>query len=58
MSDLDRIGRRPVLTAISAAALAGFLRANVSPSKALDRVPSVLIFDVAIRLIARHAGRS
>ena len=52
MSDLDHIGRRPVLAGIGAAALVGLLRPYTRVrAQALDRPPSVLVFDVAESLL-------
>jgi 2-haloacid dehalogenase len=47
MSDLDHIGRRPVLAGIGAAALAAVFNPIQVRAQALDRPPSVLVFDVA-----------
>jgi 2-haloacid dehalogenase len=51
MSDLDNIGRRPVLAGIGAAALAAFLNPTLVRAQTLDRPPSVLVFDVAESLL-------
>jgi 2-haloacid dehalogenase len=51
MSDLDHVGRRPVLAGIGAAALAGFFKPALLRAQALDRPPSVLVFDVAESLL-------
>ena len=50
MTDLDHIGRRPVLAGIGAAALA-FLDPTLGGAQALDRPPAVLVFDVAESLL-------
>jgi 2-haloacid dehalogenase len=57
MSDLHRIGRRPVLAGIGAAATATFLRPPRAWAQTLDRPPSVLIFDVAETLLDLQALR-
>lgn len=57
MSNLDDIGRRPVLTGIGAAALAGLLSPTLVRAQALDRPPSVLVFDVAESLLDLQAMR-
>jgi 2-haloacid dehalogenase len=51
MSNPDYIGRRPVLAGIGATALAGFLNPTSVCAQALDRLPSVLVFDVAESLL-------
>jgi 2-haloacid dehalogenase len=51
MSCLDHIGRRPVLAGIGAAAVAGFWNPTAVQAQALDRAPSVLVFDVAETLL-------
>ena len=51
MSDLHHVGRRPVLAGIGAAALAGFFNSSAVRAQAIDRPPSVLIFDVAESLL-------
>jgi 2-haloacid dehalogenase len=51
MSNLDHIGRRPVLAGIGASALAGCLKPTPVRAQALDRAPSVLVFDVAETLL-------
>lgn len=51
MHDRERIGRRPVLVAIGTAALAGFGRPSPLAAQAVDRAPSVLVFDVAETLL-------
>jgi 2-haloacid dehalogenase len=48
---LDHVGRRPVLAGIGAAALAGFFNPAPVRAQALDRAPSVLVFDVAETLL-------
>jgi 2-haloacid dehalogenase len=51
MSDLDHIGRRPVLAGIGAAALTGLFNASPLWAQTPDRPPSVLVFDVAESLL-------
>jgi len=51
MSDLDYVGRRPVLAGIGAAAVAAFFKPTLVRARALDRPPSVLVFDVAESLL-------
>lgn len=51
MSDLDCIGRRTVLAGIGAVALDGFCNPTQVRAGALDRAPSVLVFDVAETLL-------
>jgi 2-haloacid dehalogenase len=51
MSDLDQIGRRPVLAGLGAAALAAFYNATPLRAQAIDQPPSVLVFDVAESLL-------
>lgn len=58
MRDRERIGRRPVLVAIGTAALAGFGRPALLAAQALDRAPSVLVFDVAETLLDLQALRT
>ena len=51
MSDLDRIGRRPVLAGIGASALAAFLSPASVRAQPIDRPPKVLVFDVSESLL-------
>jgi 2-haloacid dehalogenase len=51
MSDLDNIARRPVLAGIGATAFAAFFNLALVRAQALDRAPSVLVFDVAETLL-------
>jgi 2-haloacid dehalogenase len=51
MSDLHPIGRRPVLAGIGTAALATFFSPALARAQALDRAPSVLVFDIAESLL-------
>jgi 2-haloacid dehalogenase len=51
MSDLDCIGRRPFLAGIGAVAMAAFSEPTRVWAQALDRPPSVLVFDVAESLL-------
>jgi hypothetical protein len=51
MSDLDCIGRRPFLAGIGAVAMAAFSEPARVRAQALDRPPSVLVFDVAESLL-------
>jgi len=51
VNDLDHIGRRPILTGIGATALAAFFNFSPVRAQALDRLPSVLVFDVAESLL-------
>src|SRR5262249_15099937 len=55
MSELQPIGRRPVLAGIGAATFATFFTAPAVRSQALDRPPSVLVFDVAESLLDLQA---
>jgi 2-haloacid dehalogenase len=57
MSDLDHIGRRAVLAGIGAAALGAFFNPTQVRAQALDRAPSVLVFDVAESLLDLQALR-
>lgn len=57
MSEFDHIGRRPLLAAIGTAALAGFGKPTPLAAQALDRAPSVLVFDVAESLLDLQALR-
>jgi 2-haloacid dehalogenase len=57
VSDLDHIGRRPVLAGIGAAALGAFFNPTLVRAQALDRPPSVLVFDVAESLLDLQALR-
>jgi 2-haloacid dehalogenase len=57
MSDLHHIGRRPVLSGIGTAALASFFDPPLARAQALDRPPSVLVFDVAESLLDLQALR-
>jgi len=57
MSNLRRIGRRPVLTGIGAASLASFFKPPAIRAQALGRTPSVLVFDVAESLLDLQALR-
>jgi 2-haloacid dehalogenase len=57
MSDLDLIGRRPVLAGFGLAALATFFDTPPVRAQALDRAPSVLVFDVAESLLDLQALR-
>jgi 2-haloacid dehalogenase len=57
MSDLDRIGRRPVIAGIGAATLAAVFNPALVRAQALDRPPSVLVFDVAESLLDLQALR-
>jgi hypothetical protein len=57
VNDLDQIGRRPVLTGIGATALAAFFDSSPVRARALDRPPSVLVFDVAESLLDLQALR-
>ena len=56
MADLDHIGRRPVLAGIGVAALATFFNPPLV-GQALDRAPSVLVFDVTETLLDLQALR-
>jgi 2-haloacid dehalogenase len=51
MSDLDYIGRRPFLAGIGAVAAAAVFKPALVRAQALDRPPSVLVFDVAESLL-------
>jgi 2-haloacid dehalogenase len=51
MSNLDHIGRRPVLAGIGAAALAASFNSSPVQAQVLDRPPSVPVFDVAESLL-------
>jgi 2-haloacid dehalogenase len=51
MSDLHYMGRRPVLAGIGAAAFAAWFQPASVWAQALDRAPSVLVFDVAESLL-------
>jgi hypothetical protein len=51
MSNFDYIGRRPVLAGIGATAVAAFFKPTLVRAQALDRPPSVLVFDVAESLL-------
>jgi 2-haloacid dehalogenase len=57
VNDLDQIGRRPVLAGIGATALAAFFNSSPVRAQALDRPPSVLVFDVAESLLDLQALR-
>lgn len=57
MSDLDHIGRRPVLAAIGVAAVATFFNPPLVRAQALDRPPNVLVFDVTESLLDLQALR-
>jgi 2-haloacid dehalogenase len=57
MSDRDYIGRRPILATIGAAAVAAFFKPTLVRAQALDRPPSVLVFDVAESLLDLGALR-
>jgi hypothetical protein len=57
MSDLHHVGRRPMLAGIGAAALVASFDAPLARAQALDRPPSVLIFDVAESLLDLQALR-
>jgi 2-haloacid dehalogenase len=57
MSDLHHTGRRSVLAGIGAAALAASFNPPLVRAQALDRPPSVLIFDVAESLLDLQALR-
>jgi hypothetical protein len=57
MSDLDNIARRPVLAGIGATAFAAFFNPALVRAQALDRAPSVLVFDVAETLLDLRALR-
>lgn len=46
MTNLDHIGRRPVLAGIGAAALAASFNSSPVRAQVLDPPPSVLVFDV------------
>ena len=50
MSDLH-IGRRPFVAGIGATALGAFFNPTLVRAQALDRPPSVLVFDVAESLL-------
>jgi 2-haloacid dehalogenase len=51
VSDLYHVDRRPVLAGIGAAALAAFFNSSALRAQAIDRPPSVLVFDVAESLL-------
>jgi 2-haloacid dehalogenase len=51
MSDLGRIGRRPVLAGIGVTVLATLLDQTGVRAQALNRPPKVLVFDVAESLL-------
>jgi hypothetical protein len=51
MSDLGRIGRRPVLAGIGVTVLATLLDPTGVRAQALNRPPKVLVFDVAESLL-------
>ena len=51
MRHVNHVGRRPVLAGIGAVALAGFCNPIAVRAQALDRAPSVLVFDVAETLL-------
>jgi 2-haloacid dehalogenase len=51
MSNLDHMGRRPVLAGIGVAALAAYLNPTLARAQALDRPPDILVFDVAESLL-------
>jgi 2-haloacid dehalogenase len=51
VSDLYDVDRRPVLAGIGAAALAAFFNPSALRAQAIDRPPSVLVFDVAESLL-------
>jgi 2-haloacid dehalogenase len=57
MSDLGHMGRRPVLAGIGAVALAALFNASPARAQALDRLPSLLVFDVAESLLDLQALR-
>jgi|GraSoiStandDraft_55_1057291.scaffolds.fasta_scaffold71942_2 hypothetical protein len=57
MSDLHHTGRRSVLAGIGAAALAASFNPPLVRAQALDRPPSVLIFDVTESLLDLQALR-
>ena len=57
MSDLHHVGRRPMLAGIGAAALVASFDTPLARAQALDRPPSVLIFDVAESLLDLQALR-
>jgi 2-haloacid dehalogenase len=57
MSNLDDVGRRPVLAGIGAAALASLMGPTLARAQTLDRPPSVLVFDVAETLLDLQATR-
>ena len=57
MSDLDHIGRRSILAAIGSVAIGAFFNPRVVRAQALDRLPSVLVFDVAETLLDLQALR-
>ena len=51
MRDPDSICRRPFLAGVGATAMAGFFKPTLVRAQALDRPPSVLVFDVAESLL-------
>jgi 2-haloacid dehalogenase len=57
MSDLDYIGRRPLLAGIGAVAVSAVFKPALVWAQALDRPPSVLVFDVAESLLDLEALR-
>jgi 2-haloacid dehalogenase len=57
MSDLDHIGRRPILAGIGALAFATAFDTTPARAQALDRPPRVLVFDVAETLLDLQAAR-
>jgi 2-haloacid dehalogenase len=57
MSDVHHIGRRPVLAGIGAAAFGTLFNPNLVRAQALDRPPSVLVFDVTESLLDLRALR-
>jgi 2-haloacid dehalogenase len=57
MTDLDYIGRRPLLAGIGATAVVAFFEPALVRAQVLDRPPSVLVFDVAESLLDLQALR-
>ena len=57
MSDLDLVGRRPILAGIGATALATVSSPLLVLAQALHQPPSVLVFDVAESLLDLEALR-
>jgi 2-haloacid dehalogenase len=51
MTDLDHIGRRPIIAGIGAATVAMLFNAAPARAQPIDRPPNVLVFDVAESLL-------